>query len=200
MKVKDVIEAIVGPSNKEIDEIMAIILKHVVANSSVLKFETSVNPYLKPYGIKFDLHDEELLRVGALARTEPGLIVFLTPPMRELSKPGFKLILSHELVHAEQLKRAGKTGAERMYASSMKRLFPNGNEEPMDRNAYFTDKQEVMAYAKSAVDKLIYDKVHPYDIVRMAKKGKINSPVLGHGKKTDDLFRRYVVAYAIKET
>ena len=63
-----------------------------------------------------------------------------------------------------------------------------------------SDKQEVMAYAKSAVDKLIYDKVHPYDIVRMAKKGKINSPVLGHGKKTDDLFRRYVVAYAIKET
>lgn len=115
------------------------------------KFEQIVNPQVSKYGIEFTRSNEFLNRHHAPACTLLGGVVVRTP---QVNSPAYfhqlKTLLSHELVHKSQIDRAiGSGNAYKMMASSQKRFMPGGH---LDKQKYMTDKHEIGAYARTALD------------------------------------------------
>lgn len=114
-------------------------------------FEKDINPKLAQYGIEFTRTNDFLNRYNAPACTLLSGVIARTP---SVNSPAYmhqlKVTLSHELVHQSQIDHAIHTGnAYKMMASAQNRSMPGGK---LDREKYMTDKHEIGAYARTALD------------------------------------------------
>lgn len=157
--VSALLEDLPGVDQQTLDKIMDIIIGVVdrvkTGNPRVdrPRFEQEVNPLLTRWGIQFKSDDEILMKYGPPARAGIDGVVIATP-MR-ISRDEFssiREIVSHELVHGDQITRAMQTGnAAKMIGSAHRRMMPGGK---LDFQKYHTDPHEVAAYARTFVDKM----------------------------------------------
>jgi len=201
MTARQLIEAVVGVPQADLDRIVATIQQVAQGAADVHEFEAVANAQLAAEGIRFDRNDPELVSVGMPARSEPGLLVVRTPTLAQMRRidPRFRNLLSHELVHVEQMKRAKDTGdVDRMYTSSMKRMFPQGFPGPLDREKYMTDKQELMAYARSLIDDMRDHGMNREEMLAGLRRS-VPHPMRRNDPESYQRFLRYAVAYAEQE-
>lgn len=201
-------EAVVGKSKEELDLIARIIWntarKYRGKPNAILNFEIDVNHSLLPYRIKFDQHNKDLrdLRMPAkVERADDGVIaVILTPPIGSLMNniQHIMMLISHELVHVDQLNRAEarRPGSiDIMYKNYEKRIMKNGK---VDKEAYASDRHELMAYARSTVDALKMRGLSKEEIIEMLRTDDIinvvGPPTINELDKRRKL--RYAIAYA----
>lgn len=156
--VDTLLESLPGMSQAELDEIMNIIRSVVDRVKSgnpqvdIPRFEQEVNPLLEPYRVKFVSNDPVLMKYHMPARAGFDGAIVQTPS--RISRDGFNnvpMMLSHELVHVDQMSRAFHGNAMKMYQSSHDRMLPGGK---FDHQAYQTDPHEVTAYARSLIDQM----------------------------------------------
>jgi hypothetical protein len=156
--VDTLLESLPGMSQAELDEIMNIVRSVVDRVKSgnpqvdVPRFEQEVNPLLEPYRVKFSSNDPMLMKYHMPARAGLDGAIVQTPS--RISRDGFSnvpLMLSHELVHVDQMSRAFHGNAMKMYQSAHDRILPGGK---FDHQAYQTDPHEVTAYARSLIDQM----------------------------------------------
>jgi hypothetical protein len=117
------------------------------------RFEQEINPALEKYGVRFVANDPELSERGPVAKTDLSGVTALIPWRVDRQEfHNMREVLSHELVHADQIKRAMLTGnAAKMYTTARGRMMPGG---VLDRAAYAGDPHETTAYARSLIDQM----------------------------------------------
>jgi len=93
-----------------------------------------------------------IINPTALERTFNG-----PPPMFDGFKNHLQSILRHEDIHLQQYSRSGKD----------RWILP----DPKDSDEYFSDKNEIMAFARSAADQL-QDRYSPEEIREILKSGE----------------------------
>jgi len=157
--VSALLEDLPGVDQQTLDKIMDIIIGVVdrvkTGNAQVdrPRFEQEVNPLLTRWGIQFKSDDEILMKHGPPARAGIDGVVIATP--QRINRSDFssiREIISHELVHGDQITRAMQTGnAAKMVSSAQRRMMPGGR---LDMQKYFTDPHEVAAHARTFVDKM----------------------------------------------
>jgi len=194
--VSSLLEDLPGVDQQTLDKIMALILGVVdrvkSGNPQVdrPRFEQEVNPLLTPWGIQFKSDDEILMKHGPPARAGIDGVVITTP--RRINRDEFayiREILSHELVHGDQISRAMLTGnAAKMVGSAERRMMPGGH---LDYVKYHTNPHEVTAYARTAVDKMRRSKMNRVDALRAIKAGYTNNMLKGMDPK-DKAYKRYL--------
>jgi len=147
------LEASVGPSQAQLDAIMRIIEEvKDEAGHDVLRFEQMANERLtaEGYPIRFDHRDALLVQNRTPGRVGEDAVV-LMPPFGGLSLEMLRTVLSHESVHVFQMDAAKRKGrAAEMFKSSHDRMMPGGK---LNMSKYFTDKHEVMAHARTLIDR-----------------------------------------------
>lgn len=199
-----VVEAVVGASPEELDEIIGIMTqtaqKYRGQPNAVHQFEQDVNVKLAPYRIRMDADNAHLRQAGAPAMALDGWVTIRTPSLSELGKSHLRHVLSHELVHLNQMRHADARkpgGAQRMQTASLRRFFPQGGGQPVgpfDHRAYTADKQEIMAHARSTVDMLLSRGMDRHAIKAMLRRGEI--PGRFDEPEVRRRFLKYASAYA----
>lgn len=197
--VSTLLEDLPGVDQKTLDEIMGIILGVVdrvkSGNPQVdrPRFEQEVNPLLTKWGIQFKSNDEILMKHGPPARAGIDGVIVATP--KRINRDEFayiREILSHELVHGDQISRAMMTGnAAQMVASAEKRMMPHGQ---LDYDKYKTDPHEVTAYARSAIDKLRRQKATRSQAMQVLRTQPVSQ--LKHAPKSHKRFLKHAAGYA----
>lgn len=154
-------EASVGPTQGQLDDIMRIIEEVMNEHADMDDFEQVANKRMaeEGYPIRFDRRDELLNHNHAPGRVGEDAMVLMPPHIFSLDM--LRHVISHEGVHVFQMAAAERKGkAAEMFKSAHDRMMlPGGG---YDKNAYFTDKHEVMAHARSLIDK--------YRAQRMSKR------------------------------
>lgn len=197
------LEDLPGVDEATLNEIMGVIFQAVDASKTgnpavdQQKFEQLANPQLEKYGIKFDANDEVLVAQNKPARGGLDGLVIATP--QRINRREFaymREMISHELVHGDQMSRAMQTGnAAKMYQSAHRRILPQGIHGPMDYHAYLTDPHEVTAHARSAIDRMRRSKMTRPQAISALKAGQA-----GHQQKADPKsykrFLKHAAGYA----
>lgn len=145
-------EASIGPTQGQLDDIMRVIEEVMDAYVDIDTFEQEANKRMaeEGYPIRFDRRDELLNKNHAPGRVGEDAMVLMPPQIFGLEI--LRHVISHEGVHVFQMAAAERKGkAAEMFQSSDKRMMGPGG--VYDRNAYYTDKHEVMAHARSLIDK-----------------------------------------------
>ena len=145
MTAKEIIEALPGATEAELDEIIGIIRTAKKRTKSRDEFEREANPLLVPYRIEIARNHPSLLGHSGAA-LKGGQIVL----SHWGSWPQLRMLLSHELVHQHQIDRANAEGkSEEMYQSAHNKMMPGG---VLDRAAYYEDPHELMAHGRTYAD------------------------------------------------
>lgn len=145
-------EASIGPTQGQLDDIMRIIEEVMNAYVDIDTFEQEANKRMaeEGYPIRFDRRDELLNQNHAPGRVGEDAMVLMPPQFFSLDM--LRHVISHEGVHVFQMAAAERKGkAAEMFKSSHDRMIKPGGH--YDRDAYYTDKHEVMAHARSLIDK-----------------------------------------------
>lgn len=152
------LEDLPGADQQTIDEIMDIILDVVDRVKSGnprmdrQRFEQEVNPLLAEWNVKFTSNDPDLNRYHVPGKAGIDGVIMATP--QRINRDEFaytREVLSHELVHIDQMWRAVQTGdIAKMFKSAHDRMMPGGE---LDYNKYQTDPHEITAHARSLVDR-----------------------------------------------
>ena len=146
-------ETAVGPTQEQLDAIITIVRAAAAeARGNVDAFERIANERLSDadYPIQFSRDPNELPQ-GAPANVDLNGMWVRTPQhFDEIELRWLRRTLSHESVHVFQIDAATRRGdPEKMYTSAHRRMMPKGE---LDMRQYYTDKHEVMAYARSLID------------------------------------------------
>jgi len=201
--VSTLLEDLPGVDQQTLDKIMGIILNVVdrvkSGNPQVdrPRFEQEVNPLLSEWGIQFKSNDPILMKHGPPARAGVDGVIVATP--KRINRDEFayvREILSHELVHGDQISRAMLTGnAAKMVGSAEKRMMPHGT---LDYAKYHTDPHEVTAYARSAVDKMRRSRMDRAGALAAIKAGHTNHMLKGMDPKNKAYkrFLKHAAGYA----
>lgn len=188
-----------GVDQQTLDQIMDLILGVVdrvkSGNPQVdrPRFEQEVNPLLEPWGILFTSNDADLRRYNVPGKAGLEGVIMGTP--KRINRDEFayiREILSHELVHGDQISRAMTSGnALKMFQSAHNRMMPGGM---MDYEKYHTDPHEVTAYARSTIDKMRRLKIPRERAMQMLR----HEPVTQHqrGTKSHKRFLKHAAGYA----
>jgi len=192
-----------GVDQQTLDQIMATILGVVdrvkSGNPQVdrPRFEQEVNPLLTQWGIVFSSNDSDLKKYHVPGKAGIEGVVMATPP--RINRDEFtymREVLSHELVHGDQIGRAMTSGsAAKMFKSAHDRMMPGG---VLDYKKYHTDPHEVTAYARSAVDKMRRGKMNRTDALTAIKAGRANQMLKGMDpkNKAHKRFLKHAAGYA----
>lgn len=188
-----------GVDQETLDKIMATVYTVVdrikSGNPAVdrPRFEQEVNPLLEPYGIRFDANDPELVKYMKPARAGIDGLVVMTP--QRINRREFDMMremISHELVHGDQMTRAMMTGnLGKMYQSSHRKILPGG---VFSYQAYQTDPHEVTAHARSAVDRMRHRKMTRPQALQALKS--FGSPLKHVDPKAHKRFLKHAAGYA----
>lgn len=197
--VSTLLEVLPGVDQQTLDKIMGIILGVVdrvkSGNPQVdrPRFEQEVNPLLTEWGIKFVSNDPILMKHGPPARAGIDGVIVATP--KRINRDEFayvREILSHELVHGDQISRAMLTGnAAKMVDTANKRMMPGGQ---LDYQKYHTDPHEVTAYARSAIDRLRRQKATRSQALQILRSQPVSQ--LKHAPKSHKRFLKHAAGYA----
>lgn len=172
-------EAVAGRSRAEVQEIVDRI-SHFAAEferrnpvPSIREFETEVNRLLDGTGIRFEQDNAIFRQHMAPAYAGPDGVILNTrmmpPDVVATSVHRLRGLIGHELVHADQIAAAGrKGGADKMFDASMKRMFKGGQ---FQRDAYATDKHEIMAYAHTLVADMLDKGESPKEVMKVLRRG-----------------------------
>lgn len=176
-------EAVAGRSRAEVKRIVDIIRDYALKcvsragprEPSIPKFEAGVNALLADTGIRFEQDNAIFKKHNAPAYAGPDGVVLntrqMTPHAIVMDARGNRLpgLIGHELVHADQIAAAGrKGGADKMFDASMKRMFKGGQ---FQRDAYATDKHEIMAYAHTLVADMLDNGESPKEVMKVLRRG-----------------------------
>lgn len=197
--VSTLLEDLPGVDQQTLDEIMGIILGVVdrvkSGNPQVdrARFEQEVNPLLTKWGIQFKSNDEILMKHGPPARAGIDGVVVATPKRINRNELAYiREIISHELVHGDQINRAMLTGsAAKMVDTATKRMMPHGR---LDYEKYYTDPHEVTAYARSAIDKLRSQKATRSQAMQVLRTQPVSR--LKDTPKSHKRFLKHAAGYA----
>lgn len=148
------IEAVVGRPASDVQVLVDLIARTAQQSKDRADFEARINPQTAAAGVQFN-HGHPIFRsVPAPGYADPDGVVINTPEyLDSLEDPErMSTLLGHELVHAEQMDRAKGTGdVQAMHQSASKAIMPQGPQGPVDRKAYYQNKQEIMARAHDMV-------------------------------------------------
>lgn len=202
--ISALLEDLPGVDEATLNIIMAIVYSAVdqakSGNPAVdqQRFEQIVNPQLEKYGIRFDAKDEILLTHQKPARGGLDGLVILTP--HRINRREFadmRDMISHELVHGDQMNRAMLTGnAAKMFQSAHRKILPQGVNGPVDVMAYTRDPHEVTAHARTAVDRMRRGKMTRPDAIKALKSGQVGFHQKAAGPKTYKRFLKHAAGYA----
>ena len=184
-----------GVDQQTLDEIMGIIIRAVdkvkSGNPNVdrPRFEQEVNPLLSRWGIEFRSNDKILMKYGPPGRAGMEGVIIATP--KRINRDEFsnmRELLSHELVHGDQISRAFTGNAAKMVSSATQRMMPGGQ---LDYAKYHTDPHEVTAYARSAVDSMRRGRLNRADALTAIKRGHTNRLLKGMDPKNKS-YKRFL--------
>lgn len=151
------LEATVGPTQAQLDDIMGIIMdvvQELGEHAQTEQFEAVVNKRLANagYPIRFNADDPLLLQYPVPGHVDEYGMVLRTPDIIEPEAFNmFRDVISHEGVHVFQIAAAERKGkAAEMFKSAHDRMMPGGK---LDPRKYWTDPHEVMAHARTLIDR-----------------------------------------------
>jgi hypothetical protein len=205
VNVRHIIEAVVGADSEELDKIIRIIKTTAIQlQDQPNKIEAELNRLLKPYHIRFDANNAQLRSAHAPGMVGPdGTVIIATPPVSHLRGPALPFmreLISHELVHNRQRANAEKRkpgSAALIYQNFMAKVHPKGPGTPIDLDAYGKDKAELMAFARSCVDRMVAGGMPKGAIISQLRAGLgINFPFRPKDPKDRRRKLKYALAYA----
>jgi len=186
MRAKELIEALPGATEHELNEIMAIIRAARQRSESWDEFEAEVNPLLAPYRIRIDRDDPRLEGHPGAAFMD-GIVIGYWG-----SWPQLRQVLSHELVHQKQIERAALKGrAKEMYQSAHDRVLRGGK---FNQQAYADDPHELMAYGRTFADAARAQGVNRPSAMAMLRRGNVRP--MGYSPKGRKRFLKRAYQYA----
>lgn len=187
------LDGLPGVDQQTLDEIMGVILGVVdrveSGNPQVdcQRFEQEVNPLLARWGITFVSNDVDLQKYYAPGKAGVDGITMATP--WRISRNEFdhtREVLSHELVHGDQLGRAMTAGnVAKMAKSSHDRMMSGGE---LDYEKYYSDPHEVTAYARTAIDKMRRKKMTRSQVLQSLR----TQPLTYSGYASDKTHKRFL--------
>ena len=190
------LENLPGVDEATLNKIMQVIYRAVDSvksgnpNADRHAFEQAVNPLLREWSISFSSDDPMLNQHSKPARAGlDGLVLFTPKRINRREFAYIREIISHEMVHGDQMSRAMRTGnALKMYQSAHRKILPQGSEGPVDMRAYYSDPHEVTAHARSAVDRMRQGNTKRPEAIASLKAGH-----LGHQHKgSPEAYKRFL--------
>ncbi len=202
-KLMPISEAIVGAVSAELSEIKRLLID--TANkyaddphSDFQEYEDELNHRLFKHSVV--MNHKSSVPAGAVLTKHGAMAVIKTPSPKRVKHEieTIMVMISHELVHVNQINRAEKanpgiyTYIEKDY---MDRVVPKGIEHGFDMQAYANDKYEVMAAARTSVDYMRGRGMSKEQIISALKKGQGLFPHYQMSREAKNKKLRYALDY-----